>query len=173
METKRPSLKPMYTIGHSNIPLEELISLLEENEIEILVDVRSVPYSKYVSQANKETLEVAVRAKEIKYLFMVKQLGGKPDGVEIEDDHGNINYSHLKEKSSFKEGLERLLAGANDYILCLMCSEEDPSKCYRGMLLAKEFTKRGVEMRHIRHGGEVESQQAIEERMPAAQKYLF
>ena len=167
------ALKPIYTIGHSNVPIENVISLLEKNKIDLLVDVRSVPYSKYVSQVNKENIETAVKAKGMKYLFMGDQLGGKPKGIEIEDEYGNIDYSNLKEQSSFKEGLKRLLTGAKDFTLCLMCSEEDPAKCHRGMLLAKEFTKLGVEMRHIRHSGKVESQEIIEGRIPIVQKYLF
>ena len=170
---KERILNPIYTIGHSNVPIDNVISLLKTNSIQILVDVRSVPYSKYVPQANKENLEAEVEAEGIKYLFMGDQLGGKPKGVEIEDEHGNLDYSNLKELSSFKDGLERLLKGAKDFTLCLMCSEEDPSKCHRGMLLAKEFTKLGMEMRHIRHSGKVESQEVIEGRIPTVQKYLF
>ncbi len=173
IKRKTPTLKPIYTIGYSNVPIENVITLLKANSIQILVDVRSVPYSKYVSQANKENLEAEVKAKGMKYLFMGDKLGGKPKGIEIEDEHGNIDYSNLKEEHSFKEGLDRLLKGARDFTLCLMCSEEDPAKCHRGMLLAKEFTKLGVKMRHIRHSGKIESQEVLEGRIPAKQEHLF
>ena len=172
MEMNKP-LRPIYTIGHSNVPLENVICLLEKNDIQILVDVRSAPYSKYVSQANKENLENAVNAKGIKYLFMGDQLGGKPKDIKIQDEYGDIDYSDLKEQNSFKEGVEQLLNKAREFTLCLICSEEDPAKCHRGKLLSKELHKCGVEIRHIRHNGQIDSQEAIEERIPAIQKHLF
>ena len=109
----------------------------------------------------------------MKYLFLGDQLGGKPKDIEIQDEHGEIDYSALKEDSSFKEGIQRLMNGAKDFTLCLMCSEEDPAKCHRGMLLAKELTKLGIEMHHIRHSGNVELQESMEGRISAKQKRLF
>jgi len=166
-------IKPVYTIGHSNIPIENLIFLLEKNDIQILVDVRSVPYSKYFSQANKENLDNSLKTKGIKYLYMGELLGGRPKDIEIQDEYGEIDYSILKEQYNFKKGIERILKGAKDYKLCLLCSEEDPAKCHRGMLISKELFKIGIEIRHIRHNGQIETQDIIEDRIPAVQKHLF
>ncbi len=41
-------MRSFYTIGHSSHSLEHVVGLLQANEIEVLVDTRSYPYSKWV-----------------------------------------------------------------------------------------------------------------------------
>ena len=47
----------LWTIGHSNHPLETFLALLRRHEIEVLVDVRSSPYSGYCPHFNTEQLK--------------------------------------------------------------------------------------------------------------------
>ena len=68
----------LYTIGHSNHSLEKFIKLLNDNEIMILVDVRSAPYSSYNPQFNKDTLEFELPRHNLHYSFAGKYLGGRP-----------------------------------------------------------------------------------------------
>jgi hypothetical protein len=37
----------IFTIGHSNIPAGRLVELLQQHEIATVLDVRSMPYSRY------------------------------------------------------------------------------------------------------------------------------
>jgi len=164
---------PVFTIGHSNVPLEKLLALLRENNVQILVDVRSVPYSQHVPQANREGLEAAVKAAGMKYLFMGEQLGGRPKDIEIHDGAGNRDYSDLAAAGFFQAGLDRVIRGAAEYRVCLMCSEEDPSRCHRGLLIGRELARRGIDVEHIRHDGRLESQADLEKRLPPVQKSLF
>jgi len=46
----------IYTIGHSNHTVENLLALLREHAIEVVVDVRSQPYSRHVTHFNREPL---------------------------------------------------------------------------------------------------------------------
>jgi uncharacterized protein (DUF488 family) len=39
----------VYTISHSNVAVDKFVLLLQKYRIEVLLDVRSVPYSKYAS----------------------------------------------------------------------------------------------------------------------------
>ena len=48
----------IYTLGHSTHSEEDFISILKAYGIEVLVDVRSYPGSKYVPQFNKENMEI-------------------------------------------------------------------------------------------------------------------
>lgn len=164
---------PIFTIGHSNTSVDKLISLLKQNKIQVLADVRSVPYSRHVPQANREAIERAVKAAGIKYLFMGGQLGGRPKDIEIKDEQGNLDYSKLASTKRFREGMDRLLNGASQYHVCLMCSEEDPSRCHRSLLISRELDKLGVEIRHIRRDGHIESQGKLEKQIPTAHKGLF
>ena len=47
----------LFTIGHSNLPIERIIELLKTQDIEILMDVRSSPYSKYNPQFNQDQFQ--------------------------------------------------------------------------------------------------------------------
>lgn len=164
---------PIFTIGHSNKNTEEIISWLKKNNIEILVDVRSVPYSRYVPHANHEAMQLASNDAGIKYIFMGDQLGGRPTDVETKDNLGNYDYSELASTDRFRGGLKHLFEDAEKYTLCILCSEEDPVKCHRGLLISRELAKLGIEVRHIRHDGSIESQEHFESRIPPVQLSLF
>jgi len=70
--------KTAYSLGHSNIGLEEFISFLQELEVRYLADVRSDPVSSYVPHFNKSDLEKVLEARGIQYIYMGKDLGGDP-----------------------------------------------------------------------------------------------
>ena len=50
----------IYTIGHSNHTLEAFLSLLRLHRIEVLIDTRSAPYSRFAPQFNKDALRTGV-----------------------------------------------------------------------------------------------------------------
>jgi uncharacterized protein (DUF488 family) len=164
---------PIFTVGHSNKQTEEIISWFKKNNIEVLADVRSIPYSQHVPQTNREAMQLALKNANIKYVFMGDQLGGRPAGVDVKDNFGNYDYSELASTNRFQEGLKNLLKGAEEYTLCILCSEEDPVKCHRGLLISRELAKLGVEVRHIRHDGSIETQEHFESRIPPVQLGLF
>jgi uncharacterized protein (DUF488 family) len=164
---------PVFTIGHSNVPLEKLLTLLQENAVQVLVDVRSVPYSRYVPQANREALVAAVTSAGIKYVFLGDQLGGQPKGIEVADMLGQPDYSQLAATEAFHSGMSRVIKEAGEHRICLLCSEEDPVRCHRGLLIGRELAKRGIDVRHIRHDGNLDSQADLEKRRAPVQGILF
>ena len=164
---------PIFTIGHSNATAEQLFSLLEKNNVQLLTDVRSTPYSKHNPQANREAIQRGARRSGIEYVFMGEYLGGKPREVNVYDELGNFDYSQLAATDSFNEGMRRLVEGAARYRICLLCAEEDPVRCHRGLLISRELAKLGIEVRHIRHDGNLELQTDLERRIPPVQKGLF
>ena len=52
----------VYTIGHSNHTMETFLNLLHGQQIEVLIDTRSSPFSRYAPQFNKDSLKQAVEA---------------------------------------------------------------------------------------------------------------
>ena len=52
---------PIYTIGYGNRALEDFLTILEAHQIRYLIDVRSVPYSRFKPEFSKTSLENAVR----------------------------------------------------------------------------------------------------------------
>jgi len=142
-------LRKIYTIGHSNIEPAEFIKNLSQYSINALIDVRSLPYSQYASQFNKEKLEHFCHNNEISYFFLGNLLGGKPKDNSIIDSKEKINYYKLSQKDYFLSGIDRLLFLSQQYNLCLMCSEGQPDKCHRNLLLAPALEKEGLEVIHI------------------------
>src|SRR5215469_13535814 len=98
-KTNRPLT--IFSIGHSNQSIEAFLALLQQHQIQVLVDVRSSPYSKYVPQFNSTPLADAVRQVGVKYMFMGRELGGRPDGNEFYDADGHVLYNRVAEASLF------------------------------------------------------------------------
>jgi len=151
----------VFTIGHSNHSLETFVGLLKSHKIDVLVDVRSKPFSRFSPQFNKENLEKAVKASGIKYLFLGKELGGRPQGSEFYDNHGFVLYSRIAESPLFLEGIDRLMEGIKTYRVAVMCSEENPVNCHRRLLVGRVLAKRGVSVRHIRGDGTVQDEDEL------------
>src|SRR5437870_4228181 len=115
-----------FTVGHSNHSLHDFLALLASHAIEVLVDTRSHPYSKYVTHFNREELAAALKQAGVKYLYLGRELGGRPDEEEYFDAEGHVLYYRVAKSRLFLEGIERLEAGSRQYRVALMCSEEDP-----------------------------------------------
>lgn len=147
----------IYTIGHSNHPIERFIELLQSFGIEVLVDVRSHPYSRYATHFNADDLKASVLAAGIKYLFLGRELGGRPDGTEYYDAEGYVLYWRVAEAPFFLDGIARLEAGSRKYRVAIMCSEENPAGCHRHLLVGRVLGERGVDVRHIRGDGRLQT----------------
>lgn len=168
-----PGMRHVFTVGHSNHPIGEFISLLKAHGIEVLADVRSQPYSKYVPQFNSNELKAALVSEGIKYVFMGKELGGHPTEPSYYDADGYVLYSRLAESPRFLEGISRLEKGIREYRVAIMCSEEDPSECHRRLLVGRVVVKRGFALSHIRGNGSVQTEdELLEEEMRRGLHYV-
>jgi hypothetical protein len=152
---------PVYTIGHSNVPIARLITLLKDSGIEALVDVRSRPFSSYVPQFNKQNVEKTLEEAGISYTFLGDRLGGYPSdatcySVDPKTGQRKPDYDVIAGKPWFKAGLDELSQIAKATKTALMCSEEEPGKCHRHRLIAKALSSRGFQVLHIRGTGTVQ-----------------
>jgi uncharacterized protein (DUF488 family) len=146
------------TIGHSNHPIEILIGLLKDHQVEIVVDTRSQPYSKYSPQFDQAALKTALGAHDIRYLHMGKELGGRPTGAEFYDSEGHVLYDRVAGSPVFQKGLARLEKGLGEFRLALLCSEENPAGCHRRLLIGRVLGDHGVAIEHIRGDGRLQSE---------------
>ena len=104
----------IWTIGHSTRTIDEFISLLKENEIKLLADVRAWPGSKRYPQFNKDALAESLTAHGIRYEHF-PELGGKrkskPDSRNTAWRNASFRgYADYMETEQFQKGVERLLA---------------------------------------------------------------
>jgi uncharacterized protein (DUF488 family) len=155
------AMSMVYTVGHSSHPFETFARLLFDNGIEVLVDVRSAPYSKFAPQFDREVMQRALNATGMKYLFLGGELGGRPKNQAYYDLEGHAVYSRMTTDPAFVAGIERLERGMAKYRLALMCGEEDPAHCHRRLLVARILMERGHECLHIRGDGRVVSDEEV------------
>jgi uncharacterized protein (DUF488 family) len=151
----------IYTIGHSNHSFEEFLDLLKRHEIEVLVDVRSQPYSSYSDQFNEKPLSASLEKEGIQYLFMGKELGGRPTGGSFYDHEGRVRYDRVAESPSFLEGVERMKEDCRKTRIALMCGEENPNVCHRHLLVGRVLSGMGIEMLHIRGDGGLQTDEEL------------
>jgi len=150
--------RPIFTIGHSSQAPDDFCALLGQHQISVLVDVRSYPYSKYATQFNRETLKAALTERGVRYAYLGDELGGRPQDERFYDETGRVDYAKLAEAEFFLRGIARLEKSRAAYRLALLCSEEDPGGCHRRLLIGRVLAGRGVEVRHIRGSGDVQSE---------------
>jgi len=168
--------RSVLTIGHSNHPIDHFVGLLRRHGVEVLVDARSYPYSKFAPQLDMPALKAAIQRSDMKYLFLGRELGGRPNGDEFYDSEGHVLYGRVAEAPFFREGLERLLRGVQTYRVALLCSEENPLHCHRRLLVGRVLGKHGVAVEHIRGDGNLQTEEALaamEPRVCSAQTPLF
>ncbi len=139
-----------FTIGHSNRSIESFIELLKIHNIDCLIDVRSVPYSKFHPQFNKELLTESLKKESILYLYMGDLLGARHSEPNLLYPDGKVDFRKVRETQKFKSGIDRVIQGINKkYNIVLMCAEKNPMDCHRFVLISYELEKKGVSVNHI------------------------
>ena len=154
----------IYTIGHSNHEIEDFLVLLKRYQINAVADVRSVPYSRWQPQFNREDLKKALKAQGIGYVFLGRELGARSDDPQCYEN-GRVNYRLLAKTPLFKSGIERIGDGCNHRRIVLMCAEKDPLDCHRTILVARELEGAGIHATHILANGHVEPHSATMKRL--------
>lgn len=151
----------VYTIGHSAHTYKEFEGLLLGSGIEVVVDIRSAPYSRYAPQFDKELLQKSLAETGIKYLYLGRELGGRPQSPEYYDARGHVLYGRMKSDPAFASGIERLERGIASFTVALLCGEEDPACCHRRLLVGRVLAERGHELLHIRAGGSPQTDEQV------------
>lgn len=136
---------PIFTIGHDSHDRTAFLSLLACQGVNMLVDVRSHPYSPYLPHFCKQALQASLRAWGVGYLFLGRELGGRVSGRGIVD------------AVAFVQGVDRVMeVWRQAYRLALLCAEEDPRRCHRAIRIAPALLARGAKVVHIRGDGRLE-----------------
>ncbi|MYR43822.1 DUF488 domain-containing protein [Streptomyces sp. SID5910] len=141
------------TVGHSTRDFDEVLSMLRNNEVTHLVDVRSFPSSRTFPQWNRSAIEEALPA-DIAYR-RIPQLGGRrhtPKGVPSENGAWRVkafrDYADHMASDEFREGLDELIGLAAEGRPAIMCSEAVPWRCHR-RLITDALIVAGVDVAHI------------------------
>ena len=130
------------------------------------MDVRTVPYSQYTHQFNREVFANTLKEAGIEYKFAGEPLGRRPNDPtcykrgELPQNKTNylelVDYAEVAKRDWYQKGIGRLLTIAEQHRTVIMCSEEDPNHCHRHHLIAQTLIKKGVIVSHIRKNGDIE-----------------
>jgi uncharacterized protein (DUF488 family) len=149
------------TIGHSNHATDTFLGLLRAAAVTAIADVRSIPFSRRHPQFDRERLAADLGREGIAYVHLGVQLGGRPADPLLWRD-GVADFERIAATPAFREGLDRVVAGAQIHRLALMCSERDPLHCHRCLLIGRALVARGVGVGHLLADGTTRSQADIE-----------
>lgn len=143
------------TVGHSVSPLDDLLARVKRHHVEVLVDVRTAPYSGRAPQFNRENLQAVLNDAGIKYLFLGRELGGRPP-ADLRDSTGRADYDAMAGTELFRAGVDRLLKGASKFRVALLCSEGRFDACHRWLLVGRALERdHGARIRHILPDGSI------------------
>ncbi|TAJ43945.1 DUF488 domain-containing protein [Methanofollis fontis] len=134
--------RKVFTIGTANRRAGEFIDLLREEEIAVLADVRSVPWSA-LDQFRKENLARLCMDAGIEYLWLGAALGGFRDE----------GYEAYMKTAAFRDALCSLEERAARMRTAICCAEAEPWRCHR-WLIAGALHRRGWTVVHILGPGE-------------------
>jgi uncharacterized protein (DUF488 family) len=159
----------IYTIGHSNHPIEQFVGLLRQHEIGALADVRSSPFSRFNPQFNRERLAAQLRTAGVHYVFLGAELGARSKDPQCYEGE-RVSYAKLARTELFRRGLERLQSGMREHRIALMCAEREPLECHRTILIARELERAGVPVMHILADGSLQTHARVMDRLVALLK---
>lgn len=124
-------------MGYGSRSRDKVLSLLKNNEIELVIDIRRWPTSKREG-FKKEELEKWLNENGIKYVWMGDLLGGYRNG----------GFEKYMKSKDFKEGIKKLLEFTLNQKTCLLCLEEDIKACHR-RFIAEYLKSMGLEIINI------------------------
>jgi uncharacterized protein (DUF488 family) len=137
----------IFTVGHSTLPIERFIALLQIYGIERLVDIRTIPRSRHNPQFNDTALAGSLTAQHLEYVH-VPALGGLRHAGKDSTNTGWRNagfrgYADYMQTTAFQDALEALTHMSRQKRVAIMCAEAVPWRCHRS-LVADALSVRGV-----------------------------
>jgi uncharacterized protein (DUF488 family) len=152
--------KKIYSIGYGNRKIEQFTELLKKYEINLLLDIRSNPASRFQPSFNKKALVESLRSSQIDYLFMGTQLGGKPKEESLYSN-GILDYDKVNTWPEYQNGIVTLINLLDQgFKICIMCAELNPEECHRKNLVSETLYLKDIETEHIMKEGTLFSHSA-------------
>ncbi|WP_241667253.1 DUF488 domain-containing protein [Muricoccus nepalensis] len=145
------------------MPIDVFLDQLYLTGVTVVADVRSSPNSRH-SHFCMNYLKPTLKNAGIDYVFMGKELGGRPKDERLYIG-GVADYEKMAEEEDFKAGMQRLVDGASRHTIALMCSEYNPLDCHRCLLVGRALNKRGIEVGHIMADATVVEHDTVEKKL--------
>jgi uncharacterized protein (DUF488 family) len=142
----------VFTLGYEKRSLDEFLRLLRKERIDLVVDVRDVPWS-HKPGFSKRPLSEALAAARLEYVHA--GFAGNPKALRsTAADNAEALRLYAKHLKSHPEILARMDALLDPFLAkgkraCLICFERDPRDCHRSILATAWAKRRKVAVRHL------------------------
>jgi uncharacterized protein (DUF488 family) len=155
--------KQCFTIGHGNYPIDRFITFLQNIGIDLIIDVRSSPYSRFNPHFNREKLEKSLIMNDINYRYLGDKIGGRQSDPCLLFQDGTVNYRKVQETDKFRAGINEVVSIiSSGKKIALMCAEKEPERCHRFALISPVLQAKGISVIHIRPEGKLQSNEDLE-----------
>jgi uncharacterized protein (DUF488 family) len=141
-------MNELFTRGYSKHSLESFLATIQKYRINAIVDVRSIPFSKFKPEFNKDTLYNYLKSNNIEYVFLGNECGARFDDPKCYRN-GKADYKLISKHRKFQEGLNRIQEGSKKYKIAIMCAEKDPINCHRMILICRNLKHTGLKIFHV------------------------
>jgi uncharacterized protein (DUF488 family) len=155
--TNQPTRKPrLFTIGHSDLTIEQFLTVLERSSIRLVADVRSNPASARFPHFERAALSAELGKRGLAYRWF-RELGGRQPPSRHEVEHTALadpdfrRYAAHMNKGKFQDAAQELLGLAASAITAVMCAERDFQQCHR-QFLSDKLMVMGARVVHILDG---------------------
>jgi len=145
----------LYSVGHGNKGINDFIADLKKLKLQVVVDIRTTPYSSNFPDYNQEKLMEKLKENNIEYIFFGDKLGGRPQE----------GFSNFVKTRDFKKHIAQLLYLITNKTAVLMCSEFDYTVCHR-RFINDELRKMGIGIKNINKNGSI-----VKEEQPTMRRY--
>lgn len=158
--------KTFFTIGYAGFLLDDFIKELKKYNIDVVIDVRSFPYSERYPDYNKPAIESALKNVGIYYKNYANEFGARQKNRAFYSSNGYLDFDVFSKSEQFQNGVEKMINSTKKgYTIVFMCAEKEPIQCHRTILVAREFDKLGFSVIHLMPNGITKDQRKIDEEL--------
>jgi uncharacterized protein (DUF488 family) len=133
----------VWTIGHGATTFDDFERRIGEYGIATVVDVRSQPFSRHAPDFTRSTLEDRCADAGLRYRWMGRGLGGRPDDPALRTVEGDLDLAAVRSSPAFAGAIQELCAVASASATVVLCAETDPVDCHRSTLVAPALEAAG------------------------------
>ncbi len=156
----------IFTVGHSDLTFMRFLTLIQASNVNHIIDIRSIPYSRRAPWSNKSRLPEILKPFQIRYTYLGHKLGGKKQPIKrISKQQG------ISSQADYDDGIHLLLQLSMRDKLALLCAEGDPALCHRQHIIAQTLIDADIKVLHILKNGAIK--EAWKEEDPPEQTLLF
>ena len=144
----------IYTIGYTGFSMDEFVQELKSKGINVVIDVRSSPYSERYADYNRDNLESTLVANKIYYRNYIKEFGARQENRTFYSKDGYLDFEIFAKSEQFLSGVEKIKNSIEKgYKIAFLCAEKEPVQCHRTILVARAFYELGYNVIHLKPNG--------------------